>query len=160
MEWLVLMKTQPKLNIARRLFAVIACCFCVTVKWHCVSDWYVNRQSAPSPVSFPMFLCIASFFLILMTYFVIFTALQLVVVVVVWHACSVTKLCLTLCNPMDCSPPGSSVHGISQERTLEWAAIFFSRGSSQPRDRTCVSCIVGGFFTTEPAGKLLRVDFM
>ena len=48
-----------------------------------------------------------------------------------------------LCDPMDCSPPGSSVHGILQARTLEWVAISFSRGSSQPRDRTLVSRIVG-----------------
>ena len=53
---------------------------------------------------------------------------------------SVAQLCPTLRNPMDCIPPGSSVHGISQERILEWIAISFSRGSSQPRDRTCVSC--------------------
>ena len=46
------------------------------------------------------------------------------------------KSCLTLCNPMDCSPPGSSVHGIFQARILEWVAIFSSRGSSQPRDQT------------------------
>ena len=46
----------------------------------------------------------------------------------------VTQLCLTLCNPMDCSPPGSSVHGILQARILEWVAISFSRGSSRPRD--------------------------
>ena len=43
--------------------------------------------------------------------------------------------CLSLCDPMDCGPPGSSVHGISQARILEWAAVSFSRGSSQPRDR-------------------------
>ena len=55
--------------------------------------------------------------------------------------CSVAQLCLTLCNPVDCSPPGFSVHGISQARTLEWPAISFSRGSCQPRDWTCVSCI-------------------
>ena len=42
---------------------------------------------------------------------------------------------------MDCSPPGSSVHGISQARILEWVAISFSRGSSRPRDQTCISCI-------------------
>ena len=46
------------------------------------------------------------------------------------HYCLVTKLCLTLCDPMDCSPPGSSVHGILQARILEWVAIPFSRGSS------------------------------
>ena len=47
-----------------------------------------------------------------------------------------TRLCLTLCNPVDCSLPGSSVHGILQARRLEWEAALFSRGSSQPRDRT------------------------
>ena len=56
----------------------------------------------------------------------------------------VPESCLTLCDPMDYSPPGSSVHEISQERTLEWAVIFSSGGSSWPRNRThlsCVSCI-------------------
>ena len=50
----------------------------------------------------------------------------------------VTKLCLTLCDPMDCSPPASSVHGILQARILEWVAMPFSRGSSWPRDWTHV----------------------
>ena len=54
--------------------------------------------------------------------------------------CLVTQSCLTLCDPMDCSPPGSSVHGILQAKILEWVAMPFSRGSSQPRDRTQVSC--------------------
>ena len=58
----------------------------------------------------------------------------------------VAQSCLTLCNPMDCSPPGSSVHGILQARILEWVAISFSRGSSQPRDRTQVSHIAGRHF--------------
>ena len=58
-----------------------------------------------------------------------------------------------LCNPMDCKPLGSSVHGIFQARRLEWDAISFSRGSSQHRDQICVSCIAGGLFTTEPPGK-------
>ena len=81
-------------------------------------------------------------------------------------SCSVTKSCLTVtpwtaacmwiscvfscwrfCNPMDCSRPGSFVHGISQARILGWVAISFSKGSSQPRDWTGVSCIAGGFFT-------------
>jgi len=48
---------------------------------------------------------------------------------------------------MDCSLPGSSVHGILQERMLEWLAMPFSRGSFQPRDPTQVSHIAGGFFT-------------
>ena len=59
----------------------------------------------------------------------------------------VTQSCPTLCNPMDGSLPGSAVHGIFQARILEWAAISFSRGSSQPRDRTLVSCIAGRHFT-------------
>ena len=50
--------------------------------------------------------------------------------------CSVTQSCPTLCNPMDYSPPGSSVHGISQARILEGVAVSFFRGSSQPRDWT------------------------
>ena len=57
------------------------------------------------------------------------------------------QLCLTLCNPMDCSPPGSSVHGILQVRILEWVAIPFPRGSSHPRYQNQVSCISGRFFT-------------
>ena len=59
----------------------------------------------------------------------------------------VAQLCLTLCNPMDCSLPGPSVHGILQARILEWIAIPFSRGSSQLRDWNWVSCITGRFFT-------------
>ena len=49
--------------------------------------------------------------------------------------------CPNLCNPQDCSPPGSSVHGTSQARIMEWVAISFSRGSSRPRDPTNVSCV-------------------
>ena len=58
----------------------------------------------------------------------------------------VTQLCLTLGNTMDCSPPGSSIHGILQARILEWVAISFSRGPSRPRDRTQVSFIAGRRF--------------
>ena len=54
--------------------------------------------------------------------------------------CLAAKSCLTLCNPVDSSLPGSSVYGISQVRILEWVAISSSRGSSWPRYRTCVSC--------------------
>ena len=59
----------------------------------------------------------------------------------------VAQSCLTLCDPMNCSLPGSSVHGIFQAIVLEWIAISFSRGSSQPRDRTPVSHIVDRRFT-------------
>ena len=58
----------------------------------------------------------------------------------------IAQSCLTVCDPVDCSPPGSSVHGILQARILEWVAISFSRGSSQPRDRTRVSRIAGRRF--------------
>ena len=56
--------------------------------------------------------------------------------------------CLTLCDPMDCRLPGSSVHGILQARILEWVVVPISRGSSLPRDQNGVSCIAGGFFTS------------
>ena len=51
------------------------------------------------------------------------------------------QACLTLCNPMDCSPPSFSIHGIFQARILEWVTIFFSKGSSHPRGQTSISCI-------------------
>ena len=58
----------------------------------------------------------------------------------------VIQLCPTPCDPVDCNPPGSSVHGILRAGILAWVAISFSRGSSQPRDRTWVSCIAGRHF--------------
>ena len=58
----------------------------------------------------------------------------------IWENCLATQPCPTLCDPMDCSPPGSSVRGISQARTLEWVAISLSRGSPWPRDQTHISC--------------------
>ena len=61
--------------------------------------------------------------------------------------CLVAQLCLILCDPMDSSPPGSFAHGILQARILEWVAMPFSRGSSQPSDWIQVSCIAGRFFT-------------
>ena len=77
--------------------------------------------------------------------------------------CLFAKSCPTLCNPMDCSPPGSSVHGILQVRMLKWVAIYFSRGSSQPRDQTQVFWTAGRLFTfwatreSNPATPLLRI---
>ena len=65
----------------------------------------------------------------------------------------VAQLCLTPCDPMNCNPPGSSVHGILQARTLEWAAVPSFRGSSQPRGQTQVSYIAGrGFFNIRLPG--------
>ena len=63
------------------------------------------------------------------------------------NRCYISKSCLTLCSPMDCSLPGSSIHGILQARILEWVAISFSRGSSWSTDWTRVFCIAGSFFT-------------
>ena len=65
----------------------------------------------------------------------------------------VAKPCLTLCDPTDWSPPGTSVHEMLQARILEWIAISCSRGSSPPRDPTHVSCLAGRLFTTELHGK-------
>ena len=59
---------------------------------------------------------------------------------------SVAQSCPTLCDPVDCSLPGFSIHGILQARILEWVTISFSRGSSRPRDQTWVSCIAGRGF--------------
>ena len=70
------------------------------------------------------------------------------------HVHSVIQLCTTFWDPMDCSPPGFSVHGIGKNTGVGCQAS--SRGSSQTRDWTyisCVSCIAGRFFTTEPPGK-------
>ena len=68
----------------------------------------------------------------------------------------VKSLSPALCDPVDCSQPGSSVHGILQARILEWVAIPFSRGSSWPKDQTQVSCIAGGFFTLWASREALR----
>ena len=76
------------------------------------------------------------------------------------HACAshehmharYAQSCPTLCSPMGCSLPGSSVHGILQARIMEWVAMPSFRGSSQPRDGTC-ACIAGGFLTAVPPGK-------
>ena len=59
----------------------------------------------------------------------------------------VAQSCPTLCDPMDCSLPGSPLHGILQARVLKWVSVPSSRRSSQPKDQTWISCIAGGFFT-------------
>ena len=68
-----------------------------------------------------------------------------VLCVCVWV--SVAQLCPTLCDPLDCSPQGSSVHGILQARILEPVDISYSKGLSQARHQTQVSCMAGRFFT-------------
>ena len=61
--------------------------------------------------------------------------------------CLAAQSCPALCGPMDCSPPGSSVHGILQAKSLGWVVMPSSRGSSPPRDQTQVSPVAGRFFT-------------
>ena len=65
----------------------------------------------------------------------------------------IAQSCPTFCYHMDCSLPGSSVHGISQARILEWAVISLSEESSQLRDQIPFPALAGGFFTVEPLGK-------
>ena len=69
------------------------------------------------------------------------------------HVCVCTLLCPTLCNPTYYSLLGFSVHGIFQARILEWVAIFFSRRSSQSRDRIRLSCVASRLFNAELSGK-------
>ena len=97
--------------------------------WHsqkdfCLMFWPSTKQTAVVPLLWFCSLC--------------FLPLQ-------WTS-EVAQSCPTLCDPMDCSLPGSSIHGIFQARVLEWVAISFSRGSSQPEDRTQVSHIAGRRF--------------
>ena len=77
-----------------------------------------------------------------------------------WFLCLIESVshsvCPTLCDPTDCSPPGSSVHGILQARIREWVAIPFSRESSQPRDWTWVFCIAGRFFQSESGSSSIK----
>ena len=72
-----------------------------------------------------------------------------------WRQVLVTYSCLSLCDSMDYSPLGSSVHGLFQARILEWIDIPFSRVSSWPKDRTCISCIAGRIFTIWAAREAL-----
>ena len=65
----------------------------------------------------------------------------------------VLQSCPALCDSIDCSLPGSYIHGIIQARIVECVPVPSSRGSSQPMDRATISCIAGGFFTAEPLGK-------
>ena len=74
-------------------------------------------------------------------------------------ACVLLPSCVRLCDPMDCSPPGFSIHGVSLARILEWVAISSSRGSSRPRDQTHVSCIAGEFFTHRATWETLVLLF-
>ena len=102
--------------------------------------------ATPFPLSFHITFRISlSIYTKELLWFLIFAMLSLpihdIVCVCVCVCVCVAQSCLTLCNPVDCSPPGSSVRGILQARMLQWVAIFSLRGSSWPRYQTCVSCI-------------------
>ena len=75
------------------------------------------------------------------------------VVTMACYCCLAAHLRPTLCDPMDCSPPGSSVHVTSQARILEWVAISFSKGSSRPGIKPASPALAGGFITSWPPGK-------
>ena len=76
-----------------------------------------------------------------------------------WFVCAVSlQLCPTLCNHVDCSPPGSSVHGLSQARIPEWVAVSFSRGSFRTGHGTQVSCFAGRFFTIWATRDILAIS--
>ena len=82
-----------------------------------------------------------------MTPFLVLSLAKFDIDVILAHVVLAAQSHLTLCDPMNSSPPGSSVHGILQERILEWVAILFSR------DQTPVSCIISRFLPSEPPGK-------
>ena len=87
-----------------------------------------------------------------------YNVLDIVLSAIQWKKVKVKSISrVRLCNPLDCSLPGSSGHGILQARILEWVPFPFSRGSSQPRGRTWVSCIAGRLFTTRAATEALLV---
>ena len=78
------------------------------------------------------------------------SCLLFLVLFMFYVCCLLTKSCLWLCNPMDANPPGSSVHGISQTRILEWVAILFSRNLPHPGIRLAFPTLSSGFFITDP----------
>ena len=80
------------------------------------------------------------------------TSLYITITIIICVFVLVSQLCPTLCDPMDCSPQCSAVHGILQATILEWVAIPFSRGSSWPRDLSRVSYIAGRFFIVRATG--------
>ena len=86
-------------------------------------------------------------FTYLLTYSHLYMTTGKTIAFIPWMKVLVIQTCMTLCDHMDCSPPGSFVHRISQAKVLEWVAISFSRECSWTRDWTPVSCFAGRFFT-------------
>ena len=88
-----------------------------------------------------------------------FSSLCIIVCFATCFLVLVTQSCLTLCNPMNCIPPDSSVSGILQARILKWVVISYSRGSFQPRDLTGVSYTAAVSLPSESLGKSLRYPY-
>ena len=127
-------------------FWYVSCC---TKLWVlilvCVCVWVLILMWGSKPLNSCSQNASIEIFQLIMAWFMIFHKSTLCV-----HA-KLLQLCLTLCSPMVCSPPGSSVHGILQARTLQWVALSSSRGSSPLRDQTQVlmsPALTGGFLTT------------
>ena len=125
-------------------------------------SWYVSFSLFPPTVTYRLTFLLIPFFIELHvhTHFLMsvisFKTFHLKIISDL--VSEVAQSCPTLCYPVDCRPPGSSVHGILQARILEWVAISFSRGSSQSRDRTQVSRIAGRRFNlsaTREAPKII-----
>ena len=111
----------------------------------CNSKQKINQTTLVDTNNFKLFIFFTTWFYLLIT---------IMCVRVCARAYALSHVCL--CNPMNCSPPGSSLHEIFQARKLEWVAIFSSRGSSRHRDQTHISfvfCTADGFFAIEPLGK-------
>ena len=107
--------------------------------------------------SFTPFLSLCVYVMHIHIYIYVGLCIHICMIIYILCGSLVIQLCPIPCNLMDCSIPGSSVHGISQARILEWVAISSSRGSSWPRDLTHISCIAGRFFTTEPPEKPIYI---
>ena len=116
----------------------------------CSRQEYWNGFSAPNPGMEPTFLCLLHWQVGSLPLTTPGKPHMCVCMYIYRYVCMCAKslqLCLTLCGLMNCSPPGSSVHGILQAGILEWVGMSSPGGSSWPRDRTWVSCIAGRFFT-------------
>ena len=129
--------------------------------WSCHSDLLMEHPALPAPVQVGTGKCAVPG-----THQAISTLKTLALVIPAAcnaHCCHcylLSKSCLTICNPTDCSPPGSSVHGILQARTLEWVAISSSGDLPNPGIELASPALADRFFTTEPPGKLIMLTLL
>ena len=105
--------------------------------------WWDTLRPCKCPAAYPLMRFSSHWWFLRDLIFIVVVTIYVCVCI---YLSKVAQLCPTLCDPMDCSLPGSTLHGILQARVLEWVAISFSRGSSQPRDQTQVSRIPGRCF--------------